>query len=682
MSVLIRKGIFFLLIVLAATMIISCGQKDDAGNDDNSPADDDTPADDDAADDDTGVSPVEIAEALTDTWIETYTPETMGWSWDSGLLMLGIWELYRETGESRYHDYVQAWMDYHIDVGYTIAFNDHVPPGRLALRLWEETGDAKYHQVVDDTRFYIFEKAVRLPDGGINHMGWISGQQIWVDTLFMITFLLELGAADNDTACFDESVLQFEVFAQHLRDADTGLYRHMYDAETGEVMPPVKDYWGRGNAWVIAASGIAMETMPPEHAGYPGIRDRFLQQAEAMGTLLDVSNRWHTIMNRPETYLETSVGPLVASGIYHAALAGEANDVLLTVARRGLRGALDQVVEDDLGETLLLATSYGTGPSTWEMYNYVLKGEQVSYGIGAVLIAVTARETYEPDVSLPAVQATDEIYIHPPADSDPTEWGYYYLARGDFYSAMDSFTEAPADDSAAQFATGVVETVRFAFTVLDDVNRYMLNDADLLETVSAILGDGRNVGQDLALLMPVAEEDLEFLRVIERFVMTEQGGSTALGRVEVDRGEAYLLDAAGHLVWGLADVVQSLGAQEATKLLKVGNWLGVLLHPGRLVNNDLLVAGLDEIIAGIDLLLEGIDEIMAETDDQSDDLIPANLLELQGDFKLPGILLPTPVDELLGPIADFFAGQPMPDALVDLLETVRGVLVFLRNLIG
>ncbi|NLH47099.1 MAG: hypothetical protein GX444_00700 [Myxococcales bacterium] len=386
-----RIAILLLLLVLATTALASCSSKNDSDDDDDSspPAGDDDDNDND--DDNDTTAPLDTARALADTWIDTYTPETMGWSWDSGLLMLGIWELYRQTGENRYHDYVQTWMDYHISIGYTIAFNDHVPPGRLALRLWEETGEAKYRKVVDDTRYYIFEKADRLPDGGLNHMGWISGQQIWVDTLFMLTFLLELGAADDDNACFDESVLQFEVFAKHLRDADTGLYRHMYDAETDTVTPAEKDYWGRGNAWVIAASGIALEAMPPEHEGYAGIRDRFVQQAAAMGALIDTGNRWHTIMNRPETYLETSVGPLVASGIYHAALAGEANDSLLELARRGLRGALDQAVTDELGETILLGTSYGTGPSTWEMYDYVLKGEQVTYGIGATLIAVTAR---------------------------------------------------------------------------------------------------------------------------------------------------------------------------------------------------------------------------------------------------------------------------------------------------
>jgi unsaturated rhamnogalacturonyl hydrolase len=641
--------------------------------------------DDDTADDDTGASPspVEAAQALADTWIDTYAPETMGWSWDSGLLMLGMWELYRITGVSRYHDYAQAWMDYHIGIGYTIAFNDHVPPARVALRLWLETGDAKYRQVVDDTRYYIFHQAVRLPDGGLNHMGWISGEQIWVDTLFMVTpFLNELGEQDSDQACFDEAVLQFDVFAAHLRDSDTGLYRHMYDAKTDGVMPPVEDYWGRGNAWVVAASGLALDVLPTGQDGYARIRDRWKQQVAAMSQLIDSSNRWRTIMNRPNTYLETSVGPLVAFGIYRAAQADEASETMLELARRGLRGALDQVVTDPSGDTLLLGTSYGTGPSTWELYNYVLKGEQVSYGLGALMIAVAAYADVEPDQALPASQPTTESYIHPPADNDPTEWGYFYLARGDFYSADTSFNAAPADDAAAQFGAGVIETVRYAFSVLDDINRYMLGETDLSTAIDSVLSDGREVGQDLALRLPAAENDPTFSRVMERFVMTEQGGSTALGSVEVDRGEAYILDAAGHLLWGLADVVDSFGSHGAQKLLSARDKLRLLLHPGQRVNHDQLVAGLDELIAGDDLLLSAIDEIMAETDDQSDDLIPKNLLELTGDFKLPGILLPTPVTELLGPLADFFAGKPMPATLIQLLQDVRGLLQFVRNLVG
>ena len=663
-----RIGIVFLLVLLAT----ACSPKTKTSANDNA-----------IGDDDETVSPLAPAEALADTWIATYTPEVMGWNWDSGLLMLGIWELYQRTGDRRYHDYVQEWLDYNIGIGYEIAFNDDVPPARLALRLWQETGNAKYRKVVDDTRYYIFDEAKRLPNGALNHMGWISNAQMWLDTLYMVTFLLELGVADNDTACFDLSIQQFEVFAAQLRDADTGMYHHMYDASTNKVTPSAKIYWGRGNAWVIAASGLAMQLLPKGYAGRDGIRDRFLQQAAAMGALIDKTNRWRTIMNLPQTYLETSVGALVAAGIYGAAAAGEADDSLLTVARRGLRGALDQAVKDESGNTLLVGTSYGTAPSEWwEMYNYVVKGEQVSYGVGAVLLAVAAYEDFEPKQPLPAAQATNDTYIHAPAADNQADWGYFYAARGDFGSAAASFAKAPADDAAAQFGAGLIETVLYVYGVLDSLDRYELGQADLAATIDAVLSTGRTTGEDLAKFMPVAENDAAFSRILERIVLTGTGGSSALGEVEVGRGEAYLLDGAGHLLWGLEDIVESLGVDGAKQLAETDDPLGLLLDSTKAFNKTELAAGLQELIAGIDLLVDAINAIMSETLDQSLALIPKNLLELTGDFKLPGILLPEPVGELLGPIAKFFAGKPMPATLVEYLQTARELLTLVSDLVG
>lgn len=679
----------WLILLMLAVVLAGCGNDDDDdGDDDTVDADDDTTDDDTAVDDDVdpGDSPLQIARALADTWIESYRPETMGWSWDSGLLMLGMWELYEQTDKLRYRNYVAKWIEHHLEVGYTIAYNDHVPPARLALRLWEETGDARYRQVLDDAREYIFEKAQRLPDGGLNHMGWLSGNQIWTDTLFMVTpFLVELGKLDLDVECFNETVLQFQVFANHLQDEDTGLYRHMYDADTDTVTPTEPDYWGRGNAWIIAASGIALRHLETYFTGMDLVRERFLRQAEAMAELIDDTNRWHTVMNRPQTYLETSVSPLFAFGVYQADMGDMADYNLLPVADRALRGALDQAVVDVQGGRLLLGTSYGTNPGTWEMYDYVLKGEQVTYGVGALLAAVCAREEARRSIDLPPAQETPETYIHPPVGEDPAEWGYFYMARGDFYSALDSFEEeVDGDVASAQFGAAVIEAARFVFSVLTAIDELSLGEMGVLEFVEQVLTDGDLAGQALSARMQAVEADGDFARFVERLVITEQGGSAGLGQVEVDLGEAYLLDAVGRLICGVADIWQSLGPDQAMAILLSGQPEALLNAEPKDMNQ--LVEGLDNIIAAIDLLIVGIEGIDAETDDQSDDLLPANLFHLEGEFKLPGIMLPTPVEELLAELGinvdELFGGEPMPQALLDWLAKIRNILQFISRLLS
>lgn len=625
--------------------------------------------------------PLDTARSLADTWIATYSPEDASFSWDSGLLMLSLWELYLRTGELKYREYVKRWMDYHIQNGYVIAFNDHVPPARVALRLWKETGEYEYFKIIQDARDYIFYKASRTPDGGLNHMGWVSGNQLWVDTLFMVTpFLAELGKNLGDAECFDEAVLQFEVFSNHLRDSDTGLYRHMYDADTGELVPPVADYWGRGNAWVVAASGIALGLLPREHAGYDGIRSRFIHQINSMANLLDSSGRWHTIMNRADTYFETSASLLAAFGIYEALQADAASKNILQIAEKSFGGGMSQVVVDENEGTLLLGTSYGTSPSTWEMYQYVLKGEQVSYGVGAFILAALARDKYGVESSIECA-TTNETYIRQPSSDDSIDWGYFYIARGNLPKSLERFNEAleaDANNTQALFGSSLVETIYFALDILDLYNRYSVSSASLYELLSFLGSDAKNFGKILSDRMKVIEQDENFVRVPERVVIST-GGSTAVGSVELDSGEVYLLDALGLLLWGAGDLVWGFSADSSMSFAENFS------SPDKL-DTDTIVEALDKIAASLGVIVDGIEIIDAEVDDQSDDLLPANLFRLEGTFDIPGVLLPTPVEDVWAMFGidprELFGDGPMPQAMIDWLLNLKNIVELIRDLIA
>jgi len=636
--------------------------------------------------------PMDAARALAETWMAATPPESLSWSWDSGVLMMGFYDLYAATGEKRYRDYAAAWIDHHIQSGYVIAWNDHVPPALIALRLFIETGRDDYMQVAKRACEYIFEVASRTPEGGLNHMGSITGNELWVDTLFMVApFLVEMGRLTGDAGCFDEAALQFDVFAEHLRDPETGMYRHSYNADTGEVLPPVPDYWGRGNAWITAASGLVLGSLPADHPGLPGIRDRFLEQARAMAALADERGLWHTIMNRPDTYLETSAGLLLSLGIYRAAAAGVEVGDLLETADLALGGGLDQVVTDELGDVLLLGTSYGTNPSTWEMYQEVLAGEQVAYGVGSLLLAASARHALGRSEAPPTTGETVNDYVHPPAEEDPAaEWGYFHLARGDASRALDRFLEAAAgnaSDPQARFGEGLMLGIYFALDALDLYNDFTIGGSDLSDLLAFLACDGRELGRALTESMRPVLDDPGFARRTERIVISS-GGSAAVGAVELDRGEAYILDAAAKLLWGAGDLIEGLGTDSAMRVAASTDPTGELidaLSDSKGLDKNLIVRGLDRIARALGVLAEGIAAIDAEADDQSDDLLPANLFRLEGTFGIPGILLPTPVDELLAGLgidpAQLFGDGPMPGALIDWLHRIRGWLEILRNLV-
>jgi unsaturated rhamnogalacturonyl hydrolase len=687
------KPLLYLLLTLALIAGIGCGDDDDDDDDDDDTGDDDS-ADDD---DDTSELPqyVQLAVDVADTWMRTYDPGLNAWSWDSGVMMMGMIALSEEMNRwnmpdaDRFVDYARAWIDHHIAAGYTIASSDTSIPGYTCLVLYERTGDAKYLQAADRVWDYIANRAPRTSDGGLVHMGWLSGPQIWIDSLFMVgPFGLKYAQITGNEDPYAELADQFEIFRLHLWDPDFSLYRHRYDDETGELAPEEDLFWGRGNGWVFVASNMALTQLPKSVIDSLDfdLEADLMQMLQAAASYDEPGNRLHTILNEPASYYETSAGLLFAYG----AMLGEkvyGEDQVDQIAN-WVQAAIDQIVVDEAGDTLMLGTSYGTNPGDLAYYNQVLKGENVAYGIGLYMLSAVAAANYEPVGSLLEMPSgnSDEKYAHPPIPCEGVECGKFWIARGNFDRAKELFAEVIALDEPspeAHMFDAVIDLVRFVFEAVVWIDQYYIGD----------IGLGGLIGQFKAGIPPAADaiiDDLEgvqpyteFSSELWRLLIIEGGGHTAFGQREFDLGEAYLVDGLMEVLKGVVLLITPASAETLFVPRNVDELKGEISTLALRADAKDLDAGLTELIAGIDDLLAGINAIMDEPDDQSDDLIPKNLLELTGTFVIPGVLVETDVMEMLigfGIPEDFLLGLSMPGDLIDLLETVRTVLVVLQTL--
>ncbi len=640
--------------------------------------------DDDATEDEV----LATAIALADTWTAYHDPASLAWSWDAAVLMMGLMDLSRVTGEASYADYALAWLDHHIDAGYTIASSDSAVPAYVALLAWRATGDDRYLAVGDDAWDYIENKAGRTSDGGLNHLGWISGNELWIDSLFMVgPFLMDYADATGDDAPAREYAKQLNIFRRHLRDDATGLYRHQYDDDTGEVAPAEALFWGRGNGWVFAAQNIAATRLPDSaRADLEFDLEADLDAMRAsIVSMTPRDGRFHTIVNEAASYRETSAGLLFAYGLATAVRDGRTDRAAsIDWIERWIAGAMREIAEDAAQDTLLLGVSYGTSPGDLAYYNQVMKGENVSYGIGAFLLAAVAREDIGPERALarPSVRKADETYVEHPIPCEGSTCGKFHLARGNFDRAKGSFAEALASngaDSEALFYDALVDTVRVGVGVVQQLDKEYVGEIDM-DGVIAWLAAQRPALQSVSARMAGAEANAEFSSRLERLLIIESGGHNAVGEREYDLGEAFLVDAVAHVLSG---GLALLGGGEKSFTLPHGaaGWIAAIRDAHRAfaarATKSEADDAIDEIISGIDDLVAGINAIMAEIDDQSDDLIPKNLLKLEGTFGIPGILPETDVKELvagLGLPADLLANLDMPEALIDLLETIRAVL--------
>jgi unsaturated rhamnogalacturonyl hydrolase len=334
---------------------------------------------------------VALALEVARGYIATHPAEEALWDWGDGVLMLGMADLHRVTGDAEVHAYYQRWIDYWIAAGYRhlIVASDRCPPALSALALYRESCAGGYRDVVSATLTYLYDEALRNAEGGINHLGTnnLFGISLWLDSLFMFGSVLNRwGAHAGDARALDEFRFQFTLFSGHLQDAG-GLMRHAHDWALAEQDPEV--YWARGNAWVTAAGYehvAARRERGESDAAIEGILER---QVDAVVALQDeASGLWWTVLNRPgETYLETSGSALFALGLARGYRAGFLDATLLPVIEAAMAGVESRIVMRD-GRPVVTGISGPTMVGGFDDYAAIEEVDDLHYGVGAVILAL------------------------------------------------------------------------------------------------------------------------------------------------------------------------------------------------------------------------------------------------------------------------------------------------------
>nr|WP_051979753.1 glycoside hydrolase family 88 protein [Edaphobacter aggregans] len=197
-----------------------------------------------------------------------------GWGYAVSLYLYGQFLVYKRTGEKKYLDYIQGWVDKHVSedgvIDRSISALDYMLPGNLLLVLYAETKQEKYRKAADSIRHRL-DTYPRTEDGGLWHA--LSRQhQLWLDGMFMsMPFLVRYGKAFQDeTYANDEAAKQLLIYIKHLNDPATGLMWHAYDESGAQPWAdPVTHhssiFWCRAIGWFGMALIEVLEILPHNH---------------------------------------------------------------------------------------------------------------------------------------------------------------------------------------------------------------------------------------------------------------------------------------------------------------------------------------------------------------------------------------------------------------------------------
>ena len=237
--------------------------------------------------------------------------------------------------------------------------------------------------VIDHWSDYVAHRQFRLADGTLARQR-PQPESLWADDLYMsVPALAQMGALTGDRAWFDDAVKQVLQFHGHLWDPQAGLYAH--GRHMNQPLNP-EFYWARANGWAMLASVELLDVLPADHPG----REQVLESAAgarpqrgqaAVGT----SGLWHQMLDKPDSYLETSASAIFVYCIARAINRGWISPASYgSVAQAGWIGVTTRVNARGQVE----GTCVGTTLASDHVYYYNRpQSVYATHGYGPVLLA-------------------------------------------------------------------------------------------------------------------------------------------------------------------------------------------------------------------------------------------------------------------------------------------------------
>jgi len=183
----------------------------------------------------------------------------------------------------------------------------------------------------------------------------------------------------------EESIYQFLLHIQNLMDRETGLWFHgwNYDGQHNFA----KARWARGNSWltIVIPDFLELVDLPENNAVRRYLVQVLDAQIAALAKCQDESGLWHTLLDDPNSYLESSATAGFAYGILKAVRKRYVSAEYADVAERAIRG----IVKNISAEGELLQTSFGTGMgSNLEFYRQIPR-TSMPYGQAMAILCLT-----------------------------------------------------------------------------------------------------------------------------------------------------------------------------------------------------------------------------------------------------------------------------------------------------
>ena len=139
---------------------------------------------------------------------------------------------------------------------------------------------------------------------------------IWLDDMYMgIPTLAYAGIYFDNPKYFDEAATMYKSFVRRMWVPEKQIYRHGY--VEGLAQEPTY-HWARANGWAILTTVELLDMLPETHPDRPFILNQLRAHVAGLCALQSSEGFWHQLLDRNDSYLETSATAIYCYCIAHA----------------------------------------------------------------------------------------------------------------------------------------------------------------------------------------------------------------------------------------------------------------------------------------------------------------------------------------------------------------------------
>jgi len=271
---------------------------------------------------------VDFAKADTNTVFQKADFRLTSYEW--GVTYSGMLELTAATGDKKYKDYTQKRVELIANAvpAFTKLYQQYprggnplrqpVAPHALddagavcaaMIKTLRSGGSERIRPLVNSYMDYISKKEFRFADGTLAR-NRPQKNTLWLDDLYMsVPALGQMGKLTGDKKYYDDAVKQVLQFSTRMFNKDLNVYMHGWVQEMKEHP---EFHWARANGWAIMAMVELLDVLPATHEGYAKVVSQLQAHAKGLAAYQTSVGFWHQLLDRNDSYLETSATAIYA----------------------------------------------------------------------------------------------------------------------------------------------------------------------------------------------------------------------------------------------------------------------------------------------------------------------------------------------------------------------------------